>query len=691
MKNLLQNPTHRSAALRLLLTFVVALFIGSPLAVAALNSQEQLLANLLVGASGQQRVNMTLDPILSKVARERAADMAKRRYFGHTNPDGHGANYLVRQAGYILPPNYPADGNNIESIAAGQPNASSAWSEWMSSAPHKQHLLGQLAFYASQTAYGVGFYSDPSSEYGTYWVVITAPPMEQPPTISITAPADSVTTSVVSVSGTTGGTKPAASVRFRVENAAGVGGWIAANGTKPWSGVSTTLAPGPNTLRAQSLNADGSVMKETTRVVHYVVLTDLTVNVVGSGTITAGFAGTTQRALGESYTITATAAPGFLFAGWTDGTTKKIAPALKFTMTQGLTLTATFIPNPFLDHKGAYNGLITGNGGNATSGFAKITMTAVGRFTGQVVIGGKTYNFAGGFDVLGDATVTILRTAAKLPPLVVTLHADLEGATQQITGSITDGTFTASITTDRARQLEEGASPLAGRYTLTLVGDTASTDPTIPHGHGYATVLVTPAASARITGTLADGRAFSRTATVSKDGALPVYAALYSNTGSLTGVLNFRATDSSDIDGTLHWSKPERLLDATFKAAFEIDLPTIGSRYAAPTIGSRVISAADAANNVEIGLGGGNLKDEIAQPATLGADNRVIISTPQLPSLTTSITVSTGRFTGTFKHPVTGTVRRFNGVIFQKQNAGFGYFLDADASGFSSLAPVAAQ
>jgi hypothetical protein len=46
-----------------------------------------------------------------------------------------------------------------------------------------------------------------------------------------------------------------------------------------------------------------------------------------------------------------------------------------------------------------------------------------------------------------------------------------------------------------------------------------------------------------------------------------------------------------------------------------------------------------------------------------------------------------GIFAGTFIHPVTGVATAFRGVIFQRQNAGYGYFLGSSESGSASLAP----
>jgi uncharacterized protein YkwD len=102
--------------------------------------------------------------------------MGTRNYFSHTNLDGYGPNYLVQEAGYILPSYYDQSltGNNIESICAGSPTASDAWDLLMGSDGHRTHLLGLDPFYAVQTDYGIGYAYIPGSTYGHYWVIITA-------------------------------------------------------------------------------------------------------------------------------------------------------------------------------------------------------------------------------------------------------------------------------------------------------------------------------------------------------------------------------------------------------------------------------------------------------------------------------------------------------------------------------------
>ena len=146
--------------------------------VCGLNEAETAVSQLATHHPNQGRITMTCDPTLAQVARARAQDMAQRNYFGHVNPDGYGPNYLVSQAGYNLPGWYGAtqNSNNIESIAAGYATATDAFNAWLASTGHREHLLGESSFWADQTAFGIGYYYDPTSTYHHYWVFISAPP-----------------------------------------------------------------------------------------------------------------------------------------------------------------------------------------------------------------------------------------------------------------------------------------------------------------------------------------------------------------------------------------------------------------------------------------------------------------------------------------------------------------------------------
>ncbi len=148
-----------------------------------LNAQEREIARLMASHTEQRRKQCVLHPILCRVARAKCKDMARRGYFAHVDPDGVGANWLVRQAGYELPSFYAQgrDGNSIESLHGGYDTAATAWQSWMGSKYHHDHLLawdgGSYPMFALQTMVGVGYFHDANSKLKNYWIVISCPPM----------------------------------------------------------------------------------------------------------------------------------------------------------------------------------------------------------------------------------------------------------------------------------------------------------------------------------------------------------------------------------------------------------------------------------------------------------------------------------------------------------------------------------
>jgi Cysteine-rich secretory protein family len=143
-----------------------------------LNTDEMTLFKRIAANAEQQRDTLRLDPTLCIVARKRAADMASRHYFSHTNPDGQGANYLVRRAGYMLPSYYDRSrsGNNLESIGMSTGTPQEMVSLWLHSSGHRVHVLGEFDFYRQQTSVGVGVFRSPEAPHYKYFVFLSAPP-----------------------------------------------------------------------------------------------------------------------------------------------------------------------------------------------------------------------------------------------------------------------------------------------------------------------------------------------------------------------------------------------------------------------------------------------------------------------------------------------------------------------------------
>ncbi|MGB8166229.1 MAG: choice-of-anchor tandem repeat NxxGxxAF-containing protein, partial [Chthoniobacteraceae bacterium] len=171
--------------------------------------------------------------------------------------------------------------------------------------------------------------------------------------------------------------------------------------------------------------------------------TTLTVTVAGNGKVSAGYLGATPRTVGKKYTVTAKPDAGQLFDGWT-GDLTSANPKLTLTMTPDLTLQANFIANPFIAVAGNYAGLIATTPATfAGGGQATLKVMPTGAFTGTVVFGGRSFRVKGAFDNTGHVTFGIPKTT-----ITVTLNLALGWSPRLLTGTVTEGAVTASVTTN---------------------------------------------------------------------------------------------------------------------------------------------------------------------------------------------------------------------------------------------------
>jgi uncharacterized repeat protein (TIGR02543 family) len=582
---------------------------------------------------------------------------------------------MVVNAGYQLPAWWgtPTTQNYIESIGAGYNNGQDMWNAWLGDTAHKDHVLGLTPFFASETSYGIGYVYAPGSTYGYYWVVITAPP--QPLTISAPLQGSLVTTSTASAAGTSnadGGPVPA-SIVWRLENASLTGSnamsFQTANGLDSWTAQLNNLAPGSNTLRVRSLDTSGNTIEERTSTFKYLDLSTLTVSVSGSGHVTAGFAGATQRDVGVNYSITATPAAGYVFAGWTGGITAA-TPALKFKQPQpGLDLTANFIVNPFIVAKGLYNGLL-GEGGTA-AGFVSVTTGLTGSFSGKFVFKGVAHGISGKFDLNGDFNTTVA------VDIGVQLHIDLTNGTGEITGTISEGlgtpdAVTNDVSADQLIYSAKNPAPAAGHYTIALPPHSGNA--AAPQANGFATLNVTAAGIAQIAGMLADGTAFSQSVGVADDGTFSFFLPLYSKLGSLGGTFTFHP-NTKTLGGAVVWEKPTKPATKTVAAVpgFSEQISAIGSNYAAVS-GTAVLNFTNGKLSFD---DRGSVS--FSQPVTLASTNAVQPVLPNPDDVAMKISTPNGTFTGSF---TSGGVRRsFRGAVLQTQISGAGFFLETAGSG----------
>jgi len=120
---------------------------------------EQHLAALNAARSDSALAPLVLSADLTKVAQKHACDMATRRYFSHTSPDGTTMEDRLRDA------RLPGTCRGAENIAKGQTDVASVMRSWMGSAGHRQNMLD---IRLTQVGFGLG--------PGNVWVQLFAGP-----------------------------------------------------------------------------------------------------------------------------------------------------------------------------------------------------------------------------------------------------------------------------------------------------------------------------------------------------------------------------------------------------------------------------------------------------------------------------------------------------------------------------------
>jgi uncharacterized protein YkwD len=97
---------------------------------------------------------LTVDVHLTAAASAHSADMAQRKYFSHTTPEGTTFDQRIVAAGYASP--------GAENIARGQKSAESVMEAWMNSSGHRANILN-----CKLTTIGVGV--DTTDKNDWYW------------------------------------------------------------------------------------------------------------------------------------------------------------------------------------------------------------------------------------------------------------------------------------------------------------------------------------------------------------------------------------------------------------------------------------------------------------------------------------------------------------------------------------------
>lgn len=345
--------------------------------------------------------------------------------------------------------------------------------------------------------------------------------------------------------------------------------------------------------------------------------------------------------------------------------------------------------NQFPRMKGTYNGLIapTNEFVAEYSGFFTLTIDSDRYFDGWMNVGDKRYPLGGRFDHQGSAGVTIYQRVwddchcyYELR-LIWIVDLQLVESTDEIQGTAANVRrgWSSSLFGFRAYGKEDGPAPEEGRYTLRLPG---SADASVaPAGEGYGVVKVSSRGHVEAYGALAEGTAYSRSASISANGWWPFYFPFNDGRGALIGWLNFNATASSDVAGDLTWVKPRNDDRRYYPNGYVGTVAASGSRYVAPSSSTLALTW----TNGVFRLVGGDLSMPVTNSITLLPGGKLVNNGGGLPKLSFSLSRSTGKFTGKFTHPESGRKISYAGVLDQLQDIGAGYFLDATQCGLVRL------
>lgn len=555
------------------------------------------------------------------------------------------------------------------------------------------------------------------------------------PAVTLTSPAASAAVGVdlgqdLVITGTATDNKGVASVQ------ANINGSVASSTTLNKPGAPSTdfairipsvlLRSGINTLTVSATDGNNNTITSALR--SFKILRPLLISMLGSGTVTTGYAPKSYREVGAPQTLTATAGADFLFFGWsiTSGHTPAQLglptdyfnrTSLTFIHREGLGLQAFFAANPFtLANTGTFNGSILPSalqpptGGSApggvgtvsrldTEGYVSITLQKTGAFSGTLRIDGMTLPVAGSFDSFGSAhfgtsratSVTVPR--AGKPSLVVALN--YFSGSNTITGQViqVEGTNTTAVSDIAARRAAfSSTNPVLstsfGATTRSPIGSytSAFSPPSpgslsadqAPNGFGYATVTISSSGMVSVTGTLQDGTAVTCSTTLAANGTWTLFSQLYPGLqGFLSGALTLDLSQiSNDFQsGTIRWICP--LQDRQhYPLGWPEGLNTsmVGSRYVA-TSGSSIIPlnqlVGTGDGNATLGFSDGLLGSPLSFPVDITPTDGVT-EVPASSSYSMTISRTTGMISGSFNHTsqtLVTTSTPYSGMVFQKSGS----------------------
>jgi len=323
--------------------------------------------------------------------------------------------------------------------------------------------------------------------------------------------------------------------------------------------------------------------------------------------------------------------------------------------------------------QGIYNGLfMQADATEETAGMLSgLDVTASGIYTGKLLIDGSTHAINGGFNVFGQASNYIARTAEQGGPLTLEMTLHWNDSPPNISGTVSgsNGAWMANLTNELALK---GSS--SAEYTAWVLPDGT------PPGYGY--MLITNHEGAfTLSVTLADGTSFSQTVPLSGAGDLPVYGNLYGGTGLLLGWIGL---ENGSLSGNLTWIKPALRSTALYANGFTNLISMQGSPWTNPLPHTAAIDLYSG----QLDFSGGNLRSNLSFNVSVSNNDALVKVAGSLTnSLTGSINPKTGLLTVTFGNGTGRATTAAKGAVLQNVTNAAGFFLGKTNAGSIILQP----
>jgi uncharacterized repeat protein (TIGR01451 family) len=391
------------------------------------------------------------------------------------------------------------------------------------------------------------------------------------PAISITAPAAkaNVIAQGITITGKATDNKGITRVQLALNGGPffDVPSSIARNGLSATFAAPVGLTAGANTVNARCYDTRGNLSPLATRSFIFTPLRALalTISPAKSGTVTImPPASLTSLKVGTAYTLKPNAVAGFLFDHWITPNGDIDSPTLPFIMTEGLAITAVFIPNPFVASvAGDYNGLIRGVAGPAPSlsnnSFLNVKPSSTGAFTGTLKIDGNALALVGQFKNDGTCLLNVNRT--NRTPLQLSLTLDLNPTgTHRLSVSVSDvgRDVTLLIANGECdRSYFDGRTQLATKASYKVRVPALPLSPLHSTGDGSGTVSIATNGVAICAMKLADNTSFTVSVPMSEAMKAPMFTTLYSTKqGCFLGTLSLQAPVGTLLSSDALWIKP---------------------------------------------------------------------------------------------------------------------------------------